>query len=441
MLHRTLAVNIRSNVRRKLCSACVIGAVIAYVIAMQTFVSRNPIGMDAGPQGIIQLTLIGCSGVLAVVALIASRRRFRMRGSVMLFASHGLFAAVWSINSFWPLLSIVKACLFFTTVVVAISLARTAKLDEILRVIYWTSFLVLIAGIALSFMYPQDFPLFSESGTSEYNWRARLQILRNHPVNTADMCGLAVLIGLAVRPRPPVAVQVFFLLANAAAMSRASSGALVLIGSGLAAGLIFRSRSSTARVAAVISIGILCTVLFLAFNPQLLQVSNDTERGLRATLQDRNLNNRLPLWNTVLQLRSGAELFGFGFDGARQILIERFSWAGHAHNAFLEDYLSDGVLGLFPFILGWIGIVHAGWKGQESRRWLVLAIQLYLGVMSLFGPVLASATGLPLFVFLILGCGSWQSEGQGKRSLSGAHQFRKLRIWSDIRYLETARGA
>jgi hypothetical protein len=67
----------------------------------------------------------------------------------------------------------------------------------------------------------------------------------------------------------------------------------------------------------------------------------ETTRGLES------LNGRIPLWEFSIELVGDAHkwLTGFGYGSARLLLSESFSWAGTAHSAWVELFLSVGILG------------------------------------------------------------------------------------------------
>lgn len=64
------------------------------------------------------------------------------------------------------------------------------------------------------------------------------------------------------------------------------------------------------------------------------------------------LTGRADLWTYVGSLVRAQPLLGYGFVASRSILLERFPWAGNAHNALFEALLNLGVVG--TVLLGWV---------------------------------------------------------------------------------------
>lgn len=67
-----------------------------------------------------------------------------------------------------------------------------------------------------------------------------------------------------------------------------------------------------------------------------------------------SVSGRAELWHDVYALFLDRPILGYGYVGARSLLLQALPWAGHAHNALVETLLDSGVIGtaLVWFALG-----------------------------------------------------------------------------------------
>lgn len=86
-----------------------------------------------------------------------------------------------------------------------------------------------------------------------------------------------------------------------------------------------------------------------------------------------DFSGRAALWEDARGLVSSQPLFGYGYGAARGLLLDIYSWAGHAHNALIQSVLDVGILGALPL---WIAIVGAFITIAIGRRWRAARLEL-----------------------------------------------------------------
>lgn len=123
-------------------------------------------------------------------------------------------------------------------------------------------------------------------------------------------------------------------------------------------------------------------------------------------------NGRLGLWSTLIDLSGDSWVFGRGLDALSAVnrsSYELATWAGQAHNQFLESYFTGGVLALTA--LGFLIVVSSSWalrdwpqRGTAAAALAILFIDMMveapirpvLGaplLMSIFAIAIVSASG------------------------------------------------
>lgn len=126
-----------------------------------------------------------------------------------------------------------------------------------------------------------------------------------------------------------------------------------------------------------------------------------------------SLTGRIPLWEALLPEVAERPLAGSGFAAFwnPQRLYEMEALAGFpvvsAHNGFLEELLSTGIIGLFLFLVFWIaGMIVSLKRVREGDRfgWLLFIIMLYYLVHNVTTSLVHSYLEIPfIMVFALLG--------------------------------------
>jgi O-antigen ligase len=142
-----------------------------------------------------------------------------------------------------------------------------------------------------------------------------------------------------------------------------------------------------------------------------LSRSQIVEYALRGGNQQglETLNGRIPLWELAFDLigEGGRWLIGFGYGSPRVLLLERVSWAGTAHNTWVELLMGVGLVGTAVAVIACLGIAGRLWTmglAHSSRNDVIpFAIVVYMLVLSFAAELLAiPGMGLSMLAFLLM---------------------------------------
>ncbi len=156
------------------------------------------------------------------------------------------------------------------------------------------------------------------------------------------------------------------------------------------------------------AIGALLLVLFAR-----LQLVAYLSRGESSQSLD-SLSGRIPLWHSAIHdLDAAGKMYtGFGYGAARIVLYPQYSWAGTAHNSWMEALVGVGIVGvcLLAAAVGFL-IWRLGW-GCEPNRFarLALALLAYLLVVSITSEIMVTpGIGFALLAWIFVpALGQWK---------------------------------
>jgi O-antigen ligase len=375
-------------------------AIALYGVSLFKFGTRDPLGNDLGLQGPLEATLVGLSFSLSLLACLVRRLRLPTLG-VLLIIVYGLFALVSSVNSFYPPLSAVKALMLLLTIGIGICLCSAIGARAVLLRFYWIMLALIGLGLLASFLLPGTFPLFR----LDVSFRNRLWIFNNHPGVMADYAAVLLLIGLIIRPRPPLVTQLCLLLLNFAAGGRSSVVSLIGL---LILGYIWNSRRNL--VTFIGRSAILLVILFMSMLVGALVIllieplrAGVEYLAVRTVLEAASVNGRTFIWSYALDLIRTHPLLGFGPDGVRDVLLRTSFWASNAHNGYLEILLVAGWIGGGAFFLGWLlTILRTLYIRPGPQAVAAALIHGYLLILGIIGGLIAPNFTVGLFVIVVL---------------------------------------
>lgn len=383
--------------------AMLIGAI--YSVSFWKFVKRDPLGGSLGIEAVLEIGSVTLAFALTMVLAMRRglRRRFGPVPAMLYLGLFGLFTAASAFRSFSISLSLTKSVLFFAVMGMAYLLAQQGLSREFLEGIYAGFVGIVLLGLAVGAAFPSRYPMIL---SEEFTGRNRLALFDTHPNGIGETCALMFLLGWLLGGRRRWMTQVLLLVVNVLAGERTASSALV--GIGCLAFLLVRRWTpvrafAIAVVAAAVAVGVALETSNVAnVLPEKYLASVQGIYGKNAASELQTLDGRQEVWAAALRLAGNGVLIGYGFEGAREALIQAVSWSGQAHNAELELMLDAGVVGSAMFALGWWMLVVMSLDGD--REWMVKvgAMQALILVMSIVGPIfdfysfMAEALGISL---------------------------------------------
>jgi hypothetical protein len=350
-----------------------------YAVSMHKFAFRDPLSADTGIQAYIET--VGMTGAFVCTALAVYRMQLtsaRTR-SCFCFAIFGLFALTSSFRSFFPPLSFAKGVLFLI-VLATCYLANQCELGpDLMRSIYWCYIALLVIGFVTGLLLPDKYPLIT---MDEYSGRTRVSVFDTFPGTLGEDSGLLLLVAPLIRGRVGWTSQLFLFLVNLSAGGKTSTALLCIL---LAIRFLGHSRPWRSRWAAIglfaVTVMILAAALLqVPFGPvgRVLGQSAGTIYGTRVADDAVSFDGRINLWTASLGLLGEAQILGYGFDGAREVMLRVVEWSGSSHNGFLELGLSSGILGFIAFLVGLSSVAFDCLRAAPAIRLQAVCVLLFM---------------------------------------------------------------
>lgn len=268
----------------------------------------------------------------------------------------------------------------------------------------WLIVAVLVISSALA---PPTLVPIHTSG--RYHW------FSSHPIFTATTLGIGIVLLAATSLASPDPLLEYRSIRNMRMLMMGAGGVLLLntasrgpIVATLVAltVLVAFSPNARPRAQAVLAVGAsLGLILAGLFEKQL---SEAFLRG-QTSAQLMTLTGRTELFAYAWTLIAERPVLGYGFLSGRSIFLERFPWAGHSHNAFIEIAISMGLVGLvlYAALLGrqaWqlrVAVQRSCAQGALHAR-EALALLAFLLVLSVTGGGLALPVGIETMILLVI---------------------------------------
>ncbi len=346
------------------------------------------------PNRIKEILLLLLSSIILTAAATSARVAIYFKNYpfyiVASFALWSLTSSLWSdslLYSFGKSLELI-ILLYISTLIASISLhdspARTAVFGISLPYAMILAIVILVVANIIIFGSPIHFTEGSE-------WRGpRLVVGTIHPLDAAHFFALTAIVLLSSRiPWPlrasaPFVAGIVLILADA-------RGPMFAFGCALAAMMFKRCKTTQARV--LYSISLLTVMIISVLSIYFLHI------GYSDILPEdfESLNSRIPLWAFTLDIIYEHPLLGVGYFGSREHLIQFATWAGHAHNSYIEIMLTTGVIG---FIILFLFVVYCAYMSFKSNGLMLIGVFIYVAVQSFLGFLLFSPR-IPMFILLI----------------------------------------
>lgn len=385
-------------------SKVLVFALLFYCLSLIKFFTRDPLAKETGPQGPIEFVLVSVASILLLGAARRFHQRFVFTPTAWAFLVFWVLAALSSIFSFDPPLSGIKALVFLLVLTIAIVSASAYETGAIFKCLYFSVITVLLVGLLLKLASGD--PLFE---LDEYSGRERFTLFAWDPGTLGDLCALMLLICQLLPKRPPLYLQFFLFAFNVAAGGRTSTALVVAI-------LLWETFAATRitprtvvlwcgiAFAAILAVGIIVQVQE-ELSPAVSQAL-ESLYGVKLGEDVATLNGRTEVWEVAAPLLSRSFGLGYGFDGARDALVNNTTWAaGHSHNSILELVLTAGFPGALLFFAGWGIAAKRAWSAPTQVRNSILGLYAYIALFGTVEPNLTLLQNLSVLLILVLDIG------------------------------------
>jgi hypothetical protein len=383
---------------------------------------RSPLAAAAGGfsfDNLLEVTSYALVGVVALAALYRFGRSPRPLNLVWLAAWPvvALLSTAWSITRVF---SGVRSLQLFVPVALAALSIRVWREDQATGALLWRATLRLfvqaitlltIIGFALPGRWEQGYP----ATVRRFKWP-----WAQHAVLATGMIGFGLVI-LVIGGRALTGFSLPLFLGRIALLSGAlvfGQTRSVILGVGAATLVALWVAGRHRPLARYLGLPILAMTGFFVATLFSQPLDAYVLRGQSAYALS-TLSGRLAVWQLAVQAVSSGNrwLFGFGYGAARVILFEQLSWAGEAHNTWLELLLGLGLIGAAAAIVGIVVFGVALFRTQ-TRYSACLSVSsalfVYLLVLSQADYYLAT----PGFAFTALAFLYWFV--MGERGVDGS---------------------
>jgi O-antigen ligase len=230
---------------------------------------------------------------------------------------------------------------------------------------------------------PATFPLWS---VDEFTGRSRLSVFGTFPGTMGETAAYLILLApvfFRSSSRGSYWIsRLFLLFINLAAGGKLSSAVLLLL---LGVEYLFKIRSLRSWRVVVLVNGvflILCVGFYVSVRGDGLDRSLgrplEMIYGQDVAAEADSLDGRVDLWRGTGDLIIDNPVLGYGFDGARNVLMNIAEWSGSSHNGFLELALSGGAIGLVFFLAGLGAVFRACLRSASDLRRRTLTVFAYM---------------------------------------------------------------
>ena len=429
-------------------------AFLGVLLAQTKFRFRDPsatLSGDVDGQVIFELGLYAAIGVASLAALLGAGRLGRLTRAEWIVLAYVGIAATSVLWSYAPLLTAVRGLELAILLVLALAsmrvLGAVGTVDAAASAILL--FVLLFATIAL---------LVPAASGSHVSWTgfSRFAWFAVHPIECATYASLATIFVLCesawgdrALPRRRLGVPSWLYagpLLGIVFLTRSRGPALALVAALMALGArrAVGRRWTPVLVVLTALVGTLALLAPLLDVPSLFAATPDGSllsrvatsgnpvatfffRGQSAE-EIESFSGRAELWRGLTVLFLDRPVLGYGYQGARALVLGVMPWAAYAHNAYVETLLDVGMLGSVPLLLAAVrglasGSLQAPTAGDvsASSRAALFAVTVFLLVNSVTAESFAAAPGfetLALFVCAV-SAGRLRADTGTGRSVAG----------------------
>jgi O-antigen ligase len=312
--------------------------------------TRDPLALLNGSidsQVLFELFLYAVVGFVTLVSLISEERiDDPTPGEFLLFAYSilALSSVAWSYSPAITAVRGIQQCIVFFTSFVAV---RRLGARPTVRMLGEGLLFYVILCSALAIVVPSlnGTILDPLSGSPRFSW------LAVHPGAAATEAGIAAafvaaeaLFGDVGWRKRMARIPLWLLFLSLMIVVAATRSRIPLLASGVAVALLYAIKfhaNLSALLPKILALALPCALCVFYYWPM---ISAFILRGEDAQ-EVAGLSGRVGLWKGIGVMFAQRPLFGHGFVGTRQLLLQVLLWAGEAHNALAESLLDLGIIG------------------------------------------------------------------------------------------------
>jgi O-antigen ligase len=381
---------------------CVAG--LLYALSLHKYLSRDPLSMQTGLQGVLEFGLQSAAFLCVVIAASRARRQYAPSVALLCFGAYGILALASSWRSFNPPLSFAKGLLFFAVLGTGCVASQLGLATRLFQAIYWAYTASLIVGLVLGVVLPVHFPLWS---IDDYDGRTRLSVFCTFPGTMGETAAYLILLGPIIFRRSHWVSRLFLFAMNVVAGGKLSTAILLFL---LAVEYLSNIRTTRSWRVVVLVTGAcmaVCTCLYVALvrGADLGESLNrlvDMVYGHDVAARAAGFDGRLELWRGAVAILIRNPILGYGFDGARQILTRIAWWSGHSHNGFLEIGIAGGVLSAAIFLIGVAAVFQTCVSPSSNCRRGALFVFVYMITIACTGITFTFPSYFGLLILTLL---------------------------------------
>jgi hypothetical protein len=387
--------------------------------------ARSPLDAASGVFSIDNVIELLCYGFVAAVTIAALYRLERsprplLIGSLVAWPVVALISTAWSIV---PAFTFVRSLQLFVPILLAAYSIRVWRADPETGVVLWRSTLRLfVQALTLLTLLGFAFRGQWEVGGYPVTVKRFMWPGAQHAVLASGMVGFALVI-LLVGGRALTGFTRVSFFARVGLFSAAlyfGHTRSVWLGVAAAALVALWVAGRDRPMARYLGFPVLATGVFFVVTLFRQPLAAYIGRGQTAYALS-TLSGRLTVWKLAINAVSSGHrwLLGYGFGSARVILFQQISWAGEAHNTWLELLLGMGLVGTITAL---VGVVVFGVYLFRTRTTFIsgycvaTALFVYLLVLSEADYYLAT----PGFAFTALAFLYWFVMGEKRARLQAS---------------------
>jgi O-antigen ligase len=374
-------------------------SILLVLASLVRIAGRDALGGDLGTQALFEFALQAVAMGLVLVTMALYGARLRVTPSLAFWIAVGLTAMI---SAFWApqqMIALIKGGqLIMLCAIVAFAAMQFTDRYQAIRFIVWaTVVVVLVSLIAQGFIggFGSLFEGAERLWTPVGEERYRLSALSIHPIMLGNLTAAAAILLLAHHPRG-VDWVAFGFLGTVCFLTNARAAFILFVLVVLAYAAVRAFEFPRHRLASTLGVGSILTVLVSAW----IYLANTGGFTLPSMITDlderdiRTLNGRIPLWQSIFQEGAAASetglglLTGYGYTSFRHFGLDRFAYAGDAHNAFIQTFFEIGVIGAILWLLA---IGFGAWQAMRLGRGLLIKFYMSLPVVYILATQMVDA--------------------------------------------------